>query len=114
MVLAFNLLAGWLVYPSRSCAELACGRWRKPVEKLMMTSKIRTRFSPIAKYIAVAVLTMFVEAAFAQAPSRFVGTVTSISGTTLTVKSDAGDSRQVDVPGHASLKRIEPGQKDLS
>jgi hypothetical protein len=50
----------------------------------------------------------------AQAPSRFLGTITGISGTTLTVKTDAGDSRTVDVPATASLKRVEPGQKDLS
>jgi hypothetical protein len=50
----------------------------------------------------------------AQAPSRFLGTITGISGTTLTVKTDAGDTRTVDVPGAASLKRIAPGQKDLS
>jgi hypothetical protein len=50
----------------------------------------------------------------AQAPSRFLGTITGISGTTLTVKTDAGDSRTVDVPATASLKRVEPGQRDLS
>jgi hypothetical protein len=50
----------------------------------------------------------------AQAPSRFLGTVTAISGSTLTVKTDAGDVRQVDVPSSAALKRIEPGEKNLS
>jgi hypothetical protein len=40
--------------------------------------------------------------------------VTSINGTTITVKTDAGDTRQVDVPADATLKRIAPGQKDLS
>ena len=50
----------------------------------------------------------------AQAPSRFLGTITGISGTTLTVKTDAGDTRAVDVPAATSLKRIAPGQKDLS
>jgi hypothetical protein len=60
-------------------------------------------------------IAMFVApAARAQAPARFIGTVTAISGTTLTVKTDAGQSFQVDVPAGASLKRIEPGQKDLS
>jgi hypothetical protein len=49
-----------------------------------------------------------------QAAARFMGSITAISGTTLTVKTDAGDQRQVDVPAEASLKRIEPGQKDLS
>lgn len=48
------------------------------------------------------------------ATQRFVGTITSISGDTLTVKTDAGESRQVQVPESAVLKRIAPGQKDLS
>lgn len=50
----------------------------------------------------------------AQAAGRFVGTITAISGNTLTVKTDAGEVRQVEVPEGAVLKQIEPGQKDLS
>ena len=50
----------------------------------------------------------------AQTPARFIGTIAAISGTTLTVKTDAGQSYQVDVPSAAVIKRIEPGQKDLS
>jgi hypothetical protein len=50
----------------------------------------------------------------AQAPTRFVGTVTAINGTTITVKTDAGDSKQVEVPATAVMKRLAPGQKDLS
>lgn len=45
---------------------------------------------------------------------RYLGTVTAISGNTLTVKTDAGDTHQVEVPSTAQLKQIEPGQKDLS
>jgi Domain of unknown function (DUF5666) len=52
--------------------------------------------------------------AAAQAPSRFVGTITAISGNSLTVKPDAGEVRQVEVPAEAAIKRIAPGQKDLS
>lgn len=48
------------------------------------------------------------------APGRFVGTITAINGDTLTVKPDNGDVRQVEVPSTAALKRVEPGQKDLS
>jgi hypothetical protein len=43
-----------------------------------------------------------------------VGTITAINGDTLTVKPDNGDVRQVQVPSTAVLKRVEPGQKDLS
>lgn len=50
----------------------------------------------------------------APAASRFVGTITAINGDTLTVKTDAGDVRQVQVPTTAVLKQVEPGQKDLS
>ena len=50
----------------------------------------------------------------AQAPARFVGTITAINGNTITVKTDAGDSKQVEVPAAAVMKRLAPGQKDLS
>jgi hypothetical protein len=50
----------------------------------------------------------------AQAPSRFVGSVTAVNGNTLTIKTDTGDQRQVEIPSEASLKRISPGEKDLS
>ncbi len=49
-----------------------------------------------------------------QAAGRFVGTITAISGDTLTVKTDADGLRQVQVPSTAALKRVEPGQRDLS
>ncbi len=48
------------------------------------------------------------------AAGRFVGTITAINGDTLTVKTDTGEVRQVEVPSAAILKRVEPGQKDLS
>ena len=49
-----------------------------------------------------------------QAPAFFRGTITAISGNTLTVKIDANGERQVEVPSTAAIKRIAPGQKDLS
>jgi len=45
---------------------------------------------------------------------RYLGTVTAISGDTLTVKTDAGQVNQVEVPTTAQLKRIAPGQTDLT
>ena len=60
------------------------------------------------------VLLLAANLGFAQAPSRFVGTITAISGNTLTVKADADGESQVVVPSTATLKRIAPGQKDLS
>jgi len=50
----------------------------------------------------------------AQATTRYLGSVTAINGDTLTVKADQGDVHQVQVPSTAQLKRIEPGQTDLS
>jgi len=67
----------------------------------------------------LAAMTAFLPAAApdvqAQAqPTHYLGTITVISGDTLTVKTDAGDVHQVQVPSTAQLKRIEPGQTDLS
>lgn len=64
--------------------------------------------------LALAVLVSSTVAAQGQAAARFMGSVTGISGKTLTVKTDAGEEKQVEVPAEATLKRIEPGQKDLN
>lgn len=81
-----------------------------------MTSK--TRISVPALLMLVATLVLTGIQAKAQAPAassaRFLGTVTAVNGTTLTVKTDAGESREVDVPATAQLKQVEPGAKDLS
>jgi hypothetical protein len=45
---------------------------------------------------------------------RYLGSITAINGDTLTVKTDAGDVHQVQVPATASLKRVAPGQTDLT
>jgi hypothetical protein len=71
---------------------------------------------PITFAVALMAVTWFFGAvpAQAQAPARFVGSVTAITGTTVTVKTDTGDQRQFDVPADATIKRIAPGEKDLS
>jgi uncharacterized membrane protein YgcG len=86
------------------------------------TIKIRTSVSRLSKarlallVVLLAVTALVRPTAWAQAPApaRFIGTITTIGGTTLTVKTDAGQAYQVDVPAAALVKRIEPGQKDLS
>jgi len=84
-----------------------------------MKSKMKTLFLISRLRLAVA-MALLVAAAFsviaagAQAAPRFVGTITAIGADTLTVKTDAGEVHQVQVPSTAVLKRIEPGQKDLS
>ena len=64
--------------------------------------------------LLVALLVFVSIAANAQAPARFVGSVSAITGNSLTVKTDAGEQRQFDVSSEAVIKRIEPGEKDLS
>jgi hypothetical protein len=80
-----------------------------------MNSKIATRiFRTMAQ---AALTTAFLLAALqagAQAPARFMGTITAINGNTLTVKVDANGDRQVQVSGDVPIKRVAPGQKDLS
>jgi len=46
--------------------------------------------------------------------THYLGTVTAINGDTLSVKTDAGQVNTVEVPSTAQLKRIAPGQTDLS
>ena len=94
----------------------------QPVEKWHMKSKMRIhvrgwkahRALPVTVLATIFAAMPIATLAGAQAPSRFLGTITAISGTTLTVKTDAGVLRQVNVPSTAALKRIEPGAKDLS
>jgi len=65
--------------------------------------------------LAAGLLLAFTAAADAQTQAaRYLGTVTAISGDTLTVKTDAGQVNTVEVPSTAQLKRIAPGQTDLS
>jgi len=82
------------------------------VENSFMKSKMMNRICVASALMIVFMLTGSL--AFAQAASRFVGTITAISSNTLTIKSDADGERQVAVPTTATLKRIAPGQKDLS
>jgi len=63
---------------------------------------------------AITAMAFTVSLLTAQAPSRFVGVITAISGNTLTLKTSTGQSYDVTVPASASISRIEPGQRDLS
>ena len=53
-------------------------------------------------------------ASSAAKPVTFLGTVQTLSGSTITVKNDAGATMQVTVEGNARLLRVEPGQKTLA
>jgi hypothetical protein len=52
-------------------------------------------------------------AATQPAPARQIGTVASISGNTLTIKTDSGSEAKVVVQDSTRLVRVAPGQKDL-
>ena len=78
-----------------------------------MTSKIGARVTVLISLLTLVLAAPALVNAQAAA-ARFLGTVTAVSGNTLTVKTDAGEVRQIDVPSTASLKQIEPGAKDLS
>lgn len=79
---------------------------------------VRTRKTSISPammlLVLLAALLPGTRTAHAQTAQHFMGTITAISGNTLTVKTAQGDERQVDVPATAQLKRIEPGQTSLS
>jgi len=49
----------------------------------------------------------------AQSATRVVGAITSISGSTITIKTDAGATSQVSVPSSAVLRRVAPGETNL-
>ena len=79
-----------------------------------MNSKMKIRFSRMLAYGTVTVALLAAVLAGAQAPSRIVGTITAISGSALTVKTDQGQVHQVQIPSTAALRRIAPGQRDLT
>ena len=68
----------------------------------------------IAQLAALILIALGANAGFGQTASRYLGAITAIAGDTLTVKTDAGETHQVLIPASASLKRIAPGQRDLS
>ncbi|HEY1210749.1 MAG TPA: hypothetical protein VGE85_15380 [Terracidiphilus sp.] len=81
----------------------------------MMKNKMKKRFPFLIAQLAVGIALMASAVlAVAQAPVRFLGTITAINGNTITVKSDTNGVHQVNVPATAEIKRISPGQKDLS
>lgn len=76
--------------------------------------RIRFAFKRLSVLAFAAAFAAVIPAMVLAQASRVVGTVTAISGTTLTVKTDAGEQQQVAVPDSATLKRLAPGEKDLN
>lgn len=70
-----------------------------------------------AALLLIGLAVLLPSAARSQAPpavAHYLGSITTINGDTLAVKTDQGDVHQVQVPSTAQLKRIAPGQTDLS
>lgn len=74
----------------------------------------KTRGMAALGAIALAAFLLAAVSAAGAQTMRYLGSITVINGDTLTVKTDAGDVHEVQVPGTAILKRIAPGEKDLS
>ena len=77
------------------------------------TSVLRVR-GWLVHMVLVGALLAALPAAFAQAPTRFLGSITAISGNNITIKTSTGDVHQFEVPSSAPIRRIEPGQTSLS
>ena len=79
-----------------------------------MRSESKTRGFAVLGVVALAAFLLAAAPGARAQVMRYLGSITAISGDTLTVKTDAGDVHQVEVPTTAVLKRIAPGEKDLS
>jgi len=74
----------------------------------------KSRGSSVAGVVALAALLLAAAPVASAQLMRYLGSITTIDGNTLTVKTDAGDVHQVQVPTTATLKRVAPGQTDLT
>ena len=119
MGLPLNLLDPSIVYKNGNHSIAPANGKILSVEKRLMLSNLKAHVSVSILHRSFSIISaaflLAVPLVLAQAPSsRFVGTITAISGSTLSVKTDADGIRQIDVPSAAAIKRISPGQKDLS
>jgi Domain of unknown function (DUF5666) len=78
-----------------------------------MKKTLRPRTLVVAALACTLILTATIQLK-AQTPSRFIGSITATGDSTLTVKTDAGQQYQVAVPEATDIKRISPGEHDLS
>ncbi|MDI3254353.1 MAG: DUF5666 domain-containing protein [Bacillota bacterium] len=71
---------------------------------------------PFARTTLAFMVSASVAALYAQAPSaaRLIGTVTTINGNTLTIKTDSGAISTIATTDSTRILRAEPGQKDLN
>ena len=79
-----------------------------------MRSESKTRGFAVLGVVALAAFLLAAAPGARAQVARYLGSITAINGDTLTVKTDAGDVHQVQVPSTTILKRIAPGEKDLT
>ena len=79
-----------------------------------MRSESETRGMAVLGVVALAAYLLAAAPGAHAQLMRYLGSITAINGDTLTVKTDAGDVHQVQIPSTAVLKRIAPGQTDLT
>jgi hypothetical protein len=79
-----------------------------------MNVRLKMRISSTAPLVLLITLLAASQMLLAQAAARLVGSITGLDAATLTIKTDAGEVHKVVVPASAILKRIAPGQRDLS
>jgi len=79
-----------------------------------MRNECNTRSFAWLGLVALAAFQLSAATAVRAQATRYLGSIAAVNGDTLTVKTDAGDVHQVQVPATAILKRIAPGEKDLS
>jgi hypothetical protein len=108
----FNLLRSSLVYPNGDRFQPGTALHSVVPHGLMKRRLHRPR--PLLLILFAFAWMASATRIDAQTPSHFVGSITGITSSTLTVKTDAGDLRQFDVPPESVIKRIAPGEKDLS
>jgi hypothetical protein len=68
----------------------------------------------LTAFMALSLVAIAVIAAHGQTTTRYMGSVTAISGDKITVKTAQGDEHQIQVPSTSEVKRIEPGQTNLN
>ena len=82
---------------------------------MKMKSTLKRRVTGNAIYAMLTVALVAIGSlVHAQAVGRVVGTVSAVGANDFTVKTDAGEEKQVAISAETSFKRLEPGQKDLS
>ncbi len=80
-----------------------------------MKSTMKSRVLENALYATLTLALVAISSlAHAQTAGRVVGTVSAVSANSITVKTDADGEKQVAISADSILKRLAPGQKDLS